>query len=98
MASKTFKKKTRTTLPAKRSLRSKRTTRPRAIGQGVRRPALAVLAAIGAVVIGLAAYGGTTLLIGHAGKTGDVPSYAADQLTLLAKEASPDCFTKASCS
>jgi hypothetical protein len=97
MAGKTLKKKTHTTLSGKRNLRSKRTTRSRAMRQGMRRPPVAILAAIGAVVIGLAAFGGTMLFTGHAGKTGDVPSYAADQITLKAKEASPDCSTKAVC-
>jgi hypothetical protein len=97
MADKTLKKKTGTTLSSKRKRRSKRTTGSKAARQGVWRPTVVVSAVIGAVVIGLAVYGGTMLFTRNAGKTGDVPSYAADQLILQAKETSPDCFTKAGC-
>lgn len=97
MAGKTLKKRTRTTPSSKRNRGSKGTTRSRATGKSGRRPPVVVLAAIGAVVLVLVAYGITMLFTGAARKTSDVPSYTADQVTLLAKEISPDCFTKASC-
>ena len=94
MVVKTPKKKTGTTLSSKRKRRSKRTTPSGTARRGVPWPRIAIFAVIGVVVIGLAVYTATMLFTGNAGKTADVPSYAADQLTLQAKEASPDCFTK----
>lgn len=97
MAGKTLKKRTGTTLSSKRKHSSKGIARSRAAGKGGRRPPVVVLAAIGAVVLGLVAYGITMLFTGIAWKTSDVPGYTADQVTLLAKNISPDCLTPAGC-